>query len=594
MDSELAGALIEALVVIGLCIALWLVLSPPAYLVKLVLASAGALSFPGRAAEIANRVGAFRPALDRFLQRANSAAEMSAGRQSVRIALDERHARLSEGLASTEEGVRSAVANVEGVVASDGPRSVLKEIDGLKDRCKLIDQIAVEMDGDLADQYAARSRTYGTIMFAIPLVLLFASANGALLNLFFRDLIPIRLFGVPVSLILSVMFVLGEIAVGALASWAGHREGGRVWRWFFIAMIAIAAGFEAVVMGLVSAEFEIELAILQDHEALRFWMAPLGVMLASATAGTGYMLHEGLHELADHRGAGRLQRELKEADSFVKELPRTWEIVDQKAQRARASVENYLLALKGKAGDLGGVVNEIRAERERLSELLITARPTDWESLINAGPGDARGVATRSFGLLILSLVTLGGYFGAAGYLFATAFTALPSYASWGLAALVAVAFYVVGLLPFRQLRLTIGESGRSHPMPSGIIEKGVAGFVVLAASIGLMIAAVHVLGGWGVAVGALLAAAGGILAVLGYWMESAMRGLALALTILVAAVACLSTTLVVAAGFVLIWLLAAAAWVVAAVVSIMAKPTELVVQAVRARRTSSSPEQAT
>lgn len=588
MDTALAQTLIDVLVIIGLLVLICLALSPPAYIVKLVFQALGVESLARRLGAWAAPYGSLKPHVDRFLERLDQAVDRASASESVEVVLDARHRRLGQALKAAEGRIRETVASVEAMTAVAGPRTVLKEIDDLRDRTKLVNKLGVEFDDDLSDQYVGRSRARVALVFSVLFILLLAALNGSLLNMFFRDLIPLRVLGFPLSLAIAIAFVAAEMVLGSVLSWFGTRPNNGLPKVVLISAIVIFACFEAIVLGMVSNEFELNLALLDDQPILRFWMGPVGFALVCATAFSGYMFHESLHELAAYRGAQRLAQETKQANAFVAALPRAWEAIDHRATQARSQVESYLVALKGKAGELGGIVKEIKDERGRLSDALLDARPGDWNALAEGGAGDKRTFGGQNAGLFVLSVLTVAAFSTAVSFLlFSAVGTALHAALSISIAIAVAFLFYGVGLLPYARLRLTTGDHSRCHPMPAGVLEYVVAGIMAVLGFVGLIWIGVVSLGLWGSAVGALLFGVGLLLSVLGYNMARAARGAMLLLTVLMLVVLLVTGVFLSLVLFVVLSLAAIVLWLIVGLVWLLAKPLELLVAAFRGRRPS-------
>ena len=581
MGSGNTGALLHALVVIGLACAIWLALAGPAYIAKLALEALGVLSFPRRGAELAGKFGAFGSAITGFFAHARDAIEANNDRQYVRVAVDESHKRLAAALGGTEAAMARAVADVRGLSGVSGPDTLLAKIHALEERTKLVDAISVEIDGEIEEKYAARAKARTALAFIIVFALAFATVNGGLLSQFFKSVIAVRIVGIPVSLLFSIVVVIVEMALGFLLT----LSKGPV-RWLLVSMIVVAALFEAVVLGIVSNGFDLDMPLIDTYPVLKLWMAPLGLMLVTATSVTGYWLHEKLDELAEYRAAGRLKRELDEANAFVRDLPGIWQGIAQKAREAEHDIQSYLKALGGHDGQIAGAIQKISAEHAGLGETLRGAQVDDWPALVAGSTGDQRRAAAQNIGLFLFTV--LGGLmFASAVSLLAIGAIGgrLPAAAGVTFGAVVSLGFAATGHLAFQRLQLVEGSNGRAVALRSGPLEYVVAAIIVVGCATGIVWASVVVLGRWGALLGILLVACGGLLAFAGYGLERAARGGMLIATILAAFVVAVASALLGLLRYVLLWALAATAWLIAAIISLLAAPVALVVKAVRDSR---------
>lgn len=583
--------LLHVLAVIGLVVAIWLALSPPAYVAKLALAAVGALALPSRVVELTRRYGHVGGRLDQFRARV-SGADAALSASDVRVVLDARHKRLGDALKSTEAGVRKTVANVEGLAGGDGPANVLQEIDTLRERTKLVDRIDVELADDIGEQSVRRVRALSTFVVCVVFAVLFVIGNGMLLNLFFRDLITLKLLGVPVSLLLAFIFVLAEMGLGFLLASASAQPGQAPLRWLLIVMISLIAGFEAVVLGLVSNEFELDLALLETYPLLKFWMAPVGFVLTTATSVTGFMAHKSWDELAEYSGAKRLRRDLREVDAFVRDLPRVWERVEQKALRARGAIDAYLTALRGGRGDIGNMVQDLRGEREALSETLLTVRPEAWPSAIDGGEEGRRAARAQNVMIFVVSAVGVIAFAAISSLLLRAAMGAsAPDFVAFGAGVSMALGFYTVGWLSLSRLQLLEEGTTRVYPVRAGVLEYVVAGILAISAAVGLIWAGATVLGDFGVAAGIMLFGVGlGGLSFLGHLAERAGRGAMIVGDVGLCFIGLCLGVLSASVVFLLLWVAAIAAWLLWAVLTLLAKPVELLIEAFKRRSQGAVP----
>jgi hypothetical protein len=566
--------------------AIWLVLAGPAYVLKLTLQSQGALGFWKLVASWAARLGPIGGALDTFFARARGALEAGDDSQYVRVAVDESHRRLASAVAASEGAVQRAVADVRGLSGVSGPDTLLEKIHELQEKTKLIDAIGVDVEGDLDEKYAARAKAKTAIVFIAIFAIVFMLANGALLNLFFKGVIAVKIVGVPASLLLSIMMVAAEMALGFLLALLSRRPGAAPARWLLLLMIALAALFEAVVLGMVSNGFDLDIPLLDDHPLLKLWMAPLGLVLVTATSITGFMFHQTLDELAEHSSANRLRSELAQANAFVRDLPAAWQGITQKAHEAEEAITGYLSAVGGHGGQITGSIDKISSATAELLKALRGAKVENWPALVAVSKGDQRRAALQNIGMFLFTLAGLAAFAEGLSFLVAGAIGShLPRAADLALAIVPALGFYSIGLLAIQRLQLVEGSSdGRPLPIRSGALEYAIAGVIVAACATGVIWASVAALGTWGVLLGIILVGCGGLLALAGYGFERAVRGGALVLTVLIAFAFGAAAAVLALARYVLLWVLAALSWAVTAALTLLAAPIDMILKAVRAR----------
>lgn len=254
-------------------------------------------------------------------------------------------------------------------------------------------------------------------------------------------------------------------------------------------------------------------------------MGPLGFILVSATAGIGYEIHSALDELSETAGARRLKREIRTLNLLIREIPDHWESIRAKADRAAASIASFQSALGGRQGALAGAVEKISAERAAMEQALLNARVDTWPQWLEGQKGDLTRKRMQQVGIGIVTLVVV--------VLFAVAMQAMlgRAFRTWSIPVLIstgtitAAAFYVVGWLSFERVQL-LGE--RVYPLRAGHRELAIASIAAVAASIAIIIAGWRVGGTSGFAYGVLLVAGGGVLGMLGYFFDDAIKGLAI------------------------------------------------------------------
>lgn len=111
MNLNSVADLKSVLTIILLWTAIWLILAIPAWIAKQTLDGFGLLSLPGRALQVARRLGYLGGGIELFLQRAS--ASMHEGAGSVRLYVDERQRQLRQSIASSERAIRLACQGVD-------------------------------------------------------------------------------------------------------------------------------------------------------------------------------------------------------------------------------------------------------------------------------------------------------------------------------------------------------------------------------------------------------------------------------------------------------------------------------------------------
>jgi len=585
MDTPLAAWLIDALVVVGLGLVFWALISIPLVWIKGALEAADVYRFPSRVAAFAQRIGVDGSAFATFFERADDSMTRNGDQAMVRVALDERHAELQAGLARSEQAIRDAVGQVQGLAGHSGGTTFLSDLADLRERTTLVDRIGVDLPEDIDDQYAARRRLTGQLMILVPLTIVIALANGALLSVLFNEMTSMKVFGaIPLSYLLGIVVVAVEVGIG-LALY--HFRSNPLMIGLVAVLILAATGFEAMAMGTFSVEFatslrgvDISQATLQDY-----WMVLLAIVFTPMTSILGYMVEKTKSERDELSGRVQLNDELKRCNQFVESLPGVWGTIDQKARSAEASIERLQDALGGQGDRLAGAIDAVVEERKKLSAAILSARIEDWPNLVSGVASDARGAAVQNIFLCLATLAVTIAY--AAGVTFLVDRASEGQWSTWasaGVGFVCAMLFVVVGNLAFNRLRLVQGVDGRAQPMSAQPYHKAVAALLVLGCAAGLIWISVVALGAWGVIAGIFLTALGGVLSFLGFGIERAARGFVLISSLvaafLVAAIAALLSVI----RYVGLWLVAALAWIVGFVVGILARPAELLLQTWRNR----------
>lgn len=591
MDTPLAAWLIDALVVVGLGLVFWALISIPLVWIKGALEAAGVYRFPSRVAEFAQRVGVDGSAFATFFEQADASMTRNGDQVMVRVVLDERHGELRAGLARSEQAIRDAVGQVQGLAGHSGGTTFLSDLADLRERTKLVDRLAVDLPDDIEERYAQRRRLTGQLMILVPLTIVIALANGALLSVLFNEMTSMKVFGaVPLAYLLGIVVVAVEVGIG-LALY--HFRANPLMICLVAVLILAATGFEAMAMGTFSVEFATSLRGVDISEAdlQDYWMVLLAIVFTPMTSILGYMVEKTKSERDELGGRVQLNEELKRCNQFVDSLPGVWGTIDQKARSAEASIERLQDALGGQGDRLAGAIDAVVEERKKLSAAILSARIEDWPNLVNGASGDARGAATQNIFLCLATLATTVAY--AAGVTFLVERASGGQWSIWasaGVGFVCAMLFVVVGNLAFNRLRLMQGSDGRSQPMSAQPYHKGVAALLVIGCAAGLIWISVVALGGWGIIAGIFLTALGGVLSFLGYGIERAARGFVLLASLIAAFMLAAIAALLSLIRYVGLWLLAALAWVVGFVVGLLARPAELLLQAWRNRRQASVP----
>lgn len=582
----------SVLLLILLWLGLWLVVAVPAWIVKLTLEGFGLSTIPERAWGLARRLGVSGGSLDAFLRRARDA--MQAGAGSVRLYIDEKQRRLRTAIASSEAAVRLACQSIDDLTNDGGPTPIMDQVRGLQADTRKAAAMWGPIADNVEDEYAARGKALFNMWLLAFAILILVGFNGTLLSLFFDGLIPGLIFGVKYSLVAGMAAVFAEVVLGyVLADVTADREGegaahggNGLARGVLIGALILAALFEAVVLGIVSHNFELEGELWDQFPILTYWMSIVGIFFVIGSSFAGLRFHKHLDRYMSLRGSLRLKRELQAVNAYVERLPTTWEAITKAARQAEHSIENYLRALGGSAGVLEGTVDRLQQERDGLIAAFRDARVDQWPEVLEARPADLRWASLQNVALLAFSVAGVAVYVAAVAFFATAAFaTAAPPLTGWAVGGAVAAVLYVLGFLPFGRVQMGQGTSGRVFPLRPGLFEYALAGLVEAVVAIGLIWLASRVLGSWGVLAGLLLVACGVLVSVAGYFAERAISGLALLATLALA----LGASLLVAAFSLLrtavLAVVAALAWVVNVLLSLLAAPIVMAIRAWRASR---------
>lgn len=498
----------------------------------------------------------------------------------VKVIIDERLASLREAMRRNVDAMKAGSSSVLALGGSKGPGAVAKDIRALQDRVEELADLGGEIPEGIVGDYQARAKS---VFSAIILVLVLVAAcliNGVLLNEFFKDLIVGRLAGIRLSYFVAVVFILIEFGLGYLAY--DNREH-RLAKGFFFVAIGLAALVEAIIFGFMSYSFDFDVPLLDDYPALRFWMGIVGIIVVPVTAGLGYALHRTGDELLESRGARRLRKEIRTINQLVRDLPDHWEGIRRKADAATSSIASFQSALGGREGALAGAVEKISGERAAMEQALVDARVESWPQWADGQAGDGARKRMQQIGLGVITII------GFAVFAFAMETLLGRAFRNWNEAVLIATAvltgaaFYVVGWLSFERAQL-LGE--RVYPLRAGTRETAIAAISALAATLAILIAGWRVGGTSGIAYALLLIAGGGVLAVLGYFLDDALRGLSIAGRLLVALALGLAAFLAAAVAHLLGWPFLAILGGTWLLLTLIAWPLELVVHRWNARRT--------
>jgi hypothetical protein len=461
-----------------------------------------------------------------------------------------------------------------------GPGAVARDIHSLQSRVEELSDLGGEVDESIAGDARLHAQTIATIAFLAFFLLGVALANGAMLNQFFQDLIPGHLLGLRLSYFFSFLAISFEAAMGFLAY---HHRGNRLAKAMFISVAGGLALIEAVIFGMMSYGFDLDLPLLDEFPVLKLWLGLFGFLLVIGTAGLGYTLHQVGDEFFATMGAKKLRREAKALNALLRDLPGRWEGIRGKADASAAAIANFQSALGGRAGALAGAVEKIDAERKAMDQALIAARMDQWRTWLDGEDGDRLQKKVQQVGL---GLLTVGGF-----AVFAVAMEAslARAFRNWNdavlfaAAAITALAYYVIGWLSFERIEL-LGE--RVFPLRGGTRQTAAAVVTAGAASIAVLTVGWRVGGTSGVAYALLLIAGGGGLAVLGYFFDDAARGLLIAGRALVAIALGLAALLVAAAAHLFGWPFLAVLGATWLLLTLLAWPLEQLVS----RRRSATP----
>lgn len=591
--SGINSSLVQALLTTGLVVALWALVAVPATLVKRTLSALGFAHFPVKAAEIAQRLGVFGASLTIFFDGLRESSRLVGEGASVELALNDRNKGLRAALKRAEHSIRVAAQKIAGLEGANGPKHLVGEIQALRQQTEAVKNIGADFDEDIADQYAGMA---GAKLWLVALIIggLFVFAlNGSLLAQFFRELFPVRFLGVTIGQILAYAFVVVEIVLGvclglALSKLTGFGKIAGVG----VALVigAALALVEFVAFSALSANIDPEFYVSVDlpHN----WLGPLGIAMVLLNTLCGYFIHYLADQIARHSGAKKLQRELRAASEFSRTLPQHWEAIDAKARAAENSVQRYVSELGGQSDRMSGLVDNMARERDTV---IVALRDVQLDDTVLAGSqGDMSRATARAVGMFVLAVVWTSGFVLGFSFLLIAAFgAAVPWYAAFGLSLLVAGGGAALGQVAYGRVQRLSGD--RLQPLATNAVSWAVVGICLTAALVGICWLCGVIAGGWGVLAGVLLTALCVPFTVVGYHLPETAKGGMLVATVLARFFVATVAGLLAVSRYLLIWVAVATAWLLNAILAILAAPVEMLITAIsRARRQNVAAPQST
>lgn len=488
----------------------------------------------------------------------------TAAARSVKVVLDQRLTDMKAAMIRSRNSIRAACQTLDGLQGAKGPAIVVADVQDLQRKTEEVAQLGGDIDEGVIKAYQDRLDASGSMWIGIAFGAAFAIVNGVLLGQFFRSFVTFYLFGFPFAYVLAGLCVLVEIGLGSLVGWTSAKrrsEEHKLMRWILIGLIILIAFTEAMIFGLLSSSFEIDLPIFNSEYA-KFWLAGFGIAFVGASSMTGYMVERSREERLAHKGVLRLRRDVQMANRYVQGLPRRWDSIGRKAREAEAAIDAYFSALGGKDGELRGVIDRIRTERDELVGALASSNIDEWRQVEDGEQGDQR----REIALNILIFLGTVGVVIAAiwalQWLLRAAFAPnLVAMLWWQQAAWLAGATIVVAALLwaghalFERIQYSSGDRARVFPVRHGQPEHVVAGVIAGLLVVGLIAAAVRAVGWPGVFLGLVFLVGASGLLVLGHYLERVARGflsfIALAASLLAAGAAMLWAFAVIVVGWV-------------------------------------------
>jgi hypothetical protein len=455
--------------------------------------------------------------------------------KSVRVVLDQRLADIKAAMIRSRNSIRAACQTLDGLQGAKGPAIVVADVQALQKKTDEVAQLGGDIDEGVLKAYEDRLDASGSMWIGIIFGLAFAVANGALLGQFFRSFVTFYLFGFPFAYVLAGLFVLVEIGLGSLVGWSSaerRRDEHKLMRWVLIGLIVLIALTEAVIFGLLSGSFEIDLPIL-DSEYAPYWLAGLGIAFVGASSMTGYMVERSREERLKHKSVLRLRRDIRLANRYVNGLPGRWDSIGRKAREAEAAIDAYFAALGGKDGELRGVIDRIRTERDELLGVLASSNIDEWRQVEDGEVGDIRREVALNVMIFICTVGLVVAAIWALQWLMRAAFAPnLVAVLWWQEAAwlagatIIVLALLWVGHAGFERIQYSSGDRSRVLPVRHGQPELVVAGIIGGLFSLGIIAAGVMAVGWPGAFLGLLFLAGAAGLLVLGHYLERVARGL--------------------------------------------------------------------
>jgi len=311
----------------------------------------------------------------------------------VKAVLDERHRRLRLALSRTDRASKDAAIKVERLAKLGGLAVINEDLDALKRESHRVAKLGGEIDDQVAVRYGESLLWHVALFVMLLLTIGCSTVNGLLMSAFMREVVAGRVAGVPLASLASWFLVLLELGCGIALGFVRmfKSPGGRIA--FVTAVLAVAAVLafvESFIFGNFSANMELELPIFDDRPWLVMWMEPLGAAFVLASVVFGFLLHRVFEEVTGRRGEYSLKREVKAANAYVRSLPRRWELIEQKADRARHAIGDYVSALGEQGGALSGSLTAMQTKRKALAGALKDARIDDWPQVLDGAAGDIR------------------------------------------------------------------------------------------------------------------------------------------------------------------------------------------------------------
>ncbi|MEP9360391.1 hypothetical protein [Sphingomonas sp. KR3-1] len=443
----------------------------------------------------------------------------------VYVIVDQRLAQVTQSMRRVAKSMREATSRIAGLGGTAGPGALSREVTGMQRRLEELAEMGGEIDEDLFKSYQGRANAIFVFWASVLFGIAACAVNGNLLNLFFQDVFHNRVAGIPASVLVATGFILGEISLGFGAAYFKHGSQTAL-QYLCCFAVVLAALFEAIIFGLVSSGFDLDIEYFDTYPILKFWMAPLGLIFVTATFIIGYLLHQSHDAITANKAALRLRREIRALNKLTGELPRHWDQIRAKAHGAESAISQYVASLGNKSGALTGSVDAVTRERDAVLEALANARTDDWRQWLDGAAGDARLYRAASVGIAALSIAVIGAFAWGLSIQVGGVYSGLQGYPAWAIGLLGAIGCYLLGLPVLARIQMvdhrqTRVFSHRSEPWQQA--AAGALGAMIVTALIWLGLR-------WGgtnaLPFSLLMVASAGVLAVLGYSIERALMGL--------------------------------------------------------------------